>query len=62
MHGLPQDLCKYVYFYANLQSTVCLVMGEKWQVWLQARAQAIHSVPAPFAGKGFQWMLCQGDV
>lgn len=37
MCALPQVLCKYVYFYANLQSTACLAR-EKWQAWLRARA------------------------
>lgn len=60
MRGLPQDLCKYVCFYANLQSTVCLVGGKCGKSGYQP---VILPVPAPFAGKGLPWMLCRrGDT
>lgn len=62
MRGLPQVLCKYVYFYANFQSTVCLVRGGKSGKfgYKPEHKPAILSAPALFSGKGLPWMLCRG--
>lgn len=57
MHGLPQDLCEYVYFYASLQPTVCLVRGKSGKSGYKPEHKpvtvpAIVPVPALFARQG----------
>lgn len=57
MHGLPQDLCEYVYFYVSLQPTVCLVRGKSGKSGYKPEHKpvtvpAIVPVPALFARPG----------
>lgn len=58
MHGLPRDLCKYVYFYANLQSTVCLVRGKVASLATsQSRSQSFSPCLLHPQGRG-SWGCC----